>query len=47
MQADYMFPVQEVCITLIYIPPAIKEENHAWLKMIAGFFLTPISSEVL
>lgn len=41
MQADYMFAVQEICINLIYIPPAIKKENHAytWLKMIVVFFV--------
>lgn len=49
MQADYMFAVQDVAINLIYNPPTIKEKKHVYtrLKMIAGFFLTPISSGVL
>lgn len=44
MLADYMFVAHKPSISLIYIPPTIKEEsvkNDCWL------FLTLISSEVL
>lgn len=47
MYSDYMFAVQEISINPIYISPTIKEESYTLLKMSAGFFKTPISSEVL